>query len=61
MLDFLFRRRHSELAMPDPESPDFEREIAKTELPGSTGQLGVEPSEWRSAAPPDQKKRRDRS
>jgi hypothetical protein len=45
----LFRRRHdSEKAIPDPESPEFQQQVAGSELPGSSGAVGVESDQWKS-------------
>jgi hypothetical protein len=49
LFDFL-SRRNRESAMPDPESPEFQRIVESTALPDSTGTAGVAPGEWKSTA-----------
>lgn len=48
LFDFLFGRTKDERAMPDPNSPEFQKLVAGSELPGSSGALGVAPDEWTS-------------
>lgn len=48
LFDFFKRRSHSERAIPDPDSAEFEKQVAGSELPGSTGAAGVEPDKWQS-------------
>jgi hypothetical protein len=48
LLDFFKRRSQSERAIPDPGSPEFQSQIASSELPGSAGAAGVEPDQWKS-------------
>jgi hypothetical protein len=48
LFSFLFGRGKDERAMPDPGSPEFQQTVAASELPGSSGSLGVEPDQWTS-------------